>query len=218
MPTMVEMQERVRLAAAVSASYNATVINTALERAMKRLLRDYNFPKSIRSVFTEGDTEVGQQVYPAPPGFKRILSLRFKDTGSNAYSHALKRRHGFTLPLANPTEADLYGTYYWLEGTNILVDRPAPVSSIRLTVWHQSQLLDDAMKAWMLEDLEDLIFSRATFLVTSELRKEELAQLFAARVAEETQSIAIYANELEWEGMDMHMREVSGWPAERYPS
>jgi hypothetical protein len=214
--TVAELAAKVRVAAAVSSTYDGTVVTDAITRTMKRMLRDYNFPKSVRRQTWAG-AAIGAQSYPVPAGLKRPLELRFTNPVDGTWSDELERKDGFVLPQVGDTERP-YGRYYWIEGTNLYVDRPMPVGGLNLVLWHQSLVVDTESTTWLLDDFEDLIFSRACFLLTSELRKEELAPVFDARVQDEMTSIAIFANELEWQGMNMMMREANGPRGQRYPA
>lgn len=222
MTTVAQLAQKVRGALAVSSEYEGTTIPDGIRRVMRRLLRDYNFPKSIKRIYANGDTTLGQVAYPAPEGMKRPLEVRFFNPADNTYSRRLERREGFALPYTPEDENDAFGRYYWLEGMNIVVDTPASAAAaaanIRMLVWYQSMKLDAETEVWMMDDMEDLIFSSACMRLGAELRKTEAAQAFASLVGEEMQSIAIYANELEWNGVEVMMREPRGLPSPRYPA
>lgn len=220
MTTVAELAQKVRGALAVSSEYEGVTIPNAIRSSMRRLLRDYNFPKSIRRYQSVvSGVPIGTTNHTLPAGFKRPLEVRFFSPSTQQWTNRLERREGFALPQPDSDVEGQYGRYYWLEGNDLVVDTPMPIDqTLRLTVWYQSMLLDAASEAWLLDDMEDLIFSRAVLKAAAELRKPEVANVYAQLVAEEMQSIAIYANELEWNGVEMQMREPRGLPSPRYPA
>lgn len=220
MPTVTEMSSMVREALAVSSQYEGTTIPTAIRQVMQRLLRDYNFPKSIRRA-TLANIGPGTVQYAMPKGVKKVFGVRFYNPTDNTYSKHLERREGITLAPADPAPDDIYGRYYWIEGNTLFIDTPMPIivgQPLSLVIWHQSTLVDAAQEEWMMDDLQDLIFSRSVVRLAAQLRKPEAMQAFAGLVTDETQSVAIYSNELEWEGVQMVMREPRAMPSPRYPS
>jgi len=223
MTTVAELAQKVRAALAVNAEYEAVTIPSAIRRVMKRLLRDYNFPKSVKRYMTNGPdgpfgVEIGAVAHAMPPGFKRPLEVRFYYPAEGSWTNRLERREGFALPISDDDVDSRYGRYYWLEGNNLVIDTPMPVNNLKLVVWYQSMLLDAEAVAWLLDDMEDLIFTSSVVRAAAELRKAEAMQAFAPLLQEEMQSIAIYANELEWNGVGMQMREPRGLPTPRYPA
>src|SRR5690606_14221812 len=72
MVTLSEMATRVRETCSVSASYDAA-ITQVVEGAMKRLLRDYNFPKQAR-LNTFPAVAQGTNTFDLPEGFKKPIS------------------------------------------------------------------------------------------------------------------------------------------------
>lgn len=222
MTTVSQLAQKVRVALAVSAEYEGSTLPDAVRGVMRRLLRDYNFPKSVIRVTSADAEAVGKTQYVMPAGLKRPLEVRFFDQANNAWSRRLERREGFSLPYGSdgfgPAAEDLYGRFYWLEGNKLVVDTPMPAAGLRLTLWYQSMLVDAAAEQWMLDDMEDLIFSRAVMEAGLMLRKTEAANAYASLVAEQTKSIAMFANELEWNGVELSMREPRALPSDRYPT
>lgn len=219
MTTVAELATKVRTALSVSQDYESITITNGIRRTMKRLLRDYNFGKSIKRATL--DTSVGQIEYTLPPGMKRPLHLRFFNPADNTWSYGLERREGFTFgATGSDTSYDgrPYGQHYWIEGTKLFIDTPMPAAGLKLVFWYQSTLLDLDTETWLLDDYEDLIFSRSTMILATELRKPEVMQAFAPLVSDEMQSIAIFLNELEWNGVEMLMREPRALPSARYPT
>jgi hypothetical protein len=49
-------------------------------------------------------------------------------------------------------------------------------------------------------------------------RKPDVAQIYSQLWADERQSLAVYANELEWNNAVIYQREARGFPSERYPA
>jgi len=215
--TVGELAQKVRQALAVDAQYEGITIPSGIRRVMRRLLRDYNFPKSVKR-YTSPATTLNQVSYTLPDGMKRPLEVRFFDPVAKTWTIRLERREGFSLPYTDSDVEGRYGRYFWLEGNNLLVDTPMPVAGLQMIVWYQSQLVDAATETWMLDDMEDIIFSMSVMKLAAELRKPEVMQAFAPLVGEEMTSIAIYANELEWNGLQMQMREPRGLPSARYPA
>jgi hypothetical protein len=217
MPSVADLVPKVRQALGVSSEYEAITIPHGIRRVMKRLMRDYNFPKSVRR-FEVAGVAIGTQSFDLPTGLKRPLEVRFRNPVDGTFTNRLQRREGFTLPTGEDYAELRYGAYYWLEGSKLWVDRPMPVAGLTFTLWHQSLLVDAFAEDWLLTDVEDLIFTSSVTRLAVELRKPEVAGAMGPLMQEEMQSIAIYANELEWNGVEVQMREPAAMPTARYPA
>jgi hypothetical protein len=221
MPVIADLVPRVRRSLGVNATYDDDIA-AGIGRAMVRLLRDYNFPKTVRRL-EYADLAAGVQQFQLPDGFKRPLQVQFYEPAASAWSEPLMRREGFVRPslgLHDDRAALPYASYYWLEGSKLWTDRPldAGAAGITLQLFYQSMLVDDDNTSWMLQDFEDIIFTYSVVRLAPDLRKPEVLAAYAPLWQDEQQSIAIFLNELEFAGLDMQMREPldnSGYS--RYP-
>lgn len=232
MATTVEtLTPRVREALGVSNSYDAEIIPAGIRRAVKKLLRDYNFPKSIRHTLYALDIsgfppdypavamQPGQSLFPIPPAMKRELMLSWVTLDSNlvpdSWSDPLKKLEGFRAPNRECER----GEFYWHDGANIRVDRPFGDSEGQnggLSLTYQSwDVLDN--EKWMLEDYDDIIFTLSVYRMSSEMRKAEVKAAYQDLWAEDVTALAVYVNELEYDGLYMMQREPRYNTAERYP-
>jgi hypothetical protein len=215
---------RVRRSMGVSSSYDAETIPDLVRGAIRRLLRDYNFPKSVsRYYFGSGGTANGavgsllaldDQAFALPSGFKREFQLRFYNPTEETWSDALKKREGFIEPAASgETE------YYWIEGTQLHIDTKIEEDGVgtQLIMIYQSKDVA-ANEAWVTEDYEDAVCYRAIMAGAVEVRKPDVAKVFAEMWADERESLAIYLNELEWGNVVMMQRERRLPVLERYPT
>lgn len=203
---------RVREALGVSASYDAETIPAAIRRSILALLRDYNFPKALkRKVYTE--LTVGQQQFTLPSGFRKVLQARFHDPSALAWGDPLLRREGFVQPQANGLPKR-----FWLEGTKLSIDAPISQGYDKAELWlfYQSMSVE-ANEDWMTEDYEDVLFVRTVYWEAATMRKPEVQGAFAQLWAEKQRSLAIYLNEIEFDGLEMVMREQRQKTGERYP-
>lgn len=205
---------RVREALGVSSSYDAETIPALIRRSIKRLLRDYHFPKSlIREDFTE--LFINSDEFTLPDGFKKEYRVNFYDdsSGVDYWSDPLFKSETFRLP-----QPDGFPRYYWLEGTKLKTDTPLPESMVGFTLqlYYESWSVDDN-ETWFTEDFEDVLFYHSVFRGAAEMRKPEVMQAFAPLWMDEQQSLAIYTNELEFDNLEIRMREPSRQIVERYP-
>lgn len=216
---------RVRRSLAVSQSYDAETIPDLIRGAVRRLLRDYNFPKS-KSRWYFGSGGVGavgsntrllalnDQSFALPEGFKKEFQLRFYDPSDDTWSDPLKKREGFILPSALG-----YTEYYWMEGTTLYIDTKIEEDGVgkQLIMFYQSKDTENN-EAWVTVDYEDAVAYRAIMAGAVEVRKPDVAKTFAELWADERESLAIYLNELEWDNVEMMQRERRLPVIERYPA
>jgi len=226
--TVETLVPRVREALGVSNSYDETTLPAAIRRAERRLLRDYNFPKSIKrrnwwtdAVPVEDRLGVGQFAFKLPTGMKRDLGVIYRSPGTNpphttGWTDPLKKLEGFRAP---NTASDAFARYYWLEGDMLVVDKPLytlPVEVVHLELTYQSWDVVEN-EPWLIEDFEDVIFILTVYRAAAEMRKPEVMQAYAALWQEEVVSLATYVNELEYDNLYMMMREARARHDERYP-
>lgn len=211
--TVAALTPRVREALGVASSYDAETIPALIRRSIKRLLRDYHFPKSIqKQAFT--NLILGSKEYTTPAGFKKALLLQFYDPTAGAWSEPLRRSEGFRLP-----QPDGVPRYYWAEGTKLVTDTKLAISQVGLTLELYYESMDLASnETWMVADFEDVLFYHSVFRGAAEMRKPEVMQAFAPLWQEEAQSLAIYLNELEFDNLEMQMKELQPRLRERYPA
>lgn len=219
---------RVREALGVSNSYDEVTIPAGIRRALKKLLRDYNFPKSIRqrswnnhAFVPEDKLNVGQFVYPIPKGMKKELMLMYVSPGDDppktmSWSEPLRKLEGFRMPNDGGTDLAMY---YWLEGLYFHIDRALsvdPPEQLMLALTYQSwDVLEN--EDWLMDDYEDIIYTLSTFRMAAEMRKPEVMQAYGALWQEEMTSLAIYVNELEYDNLYMMQREATRPAPARYP-
>ena len=205
---------KVRKAVGVSSSYDDEDIPDLIRRCIKRLLRDYHFPKSVVKVEYDSLT-LGQQEFELPAGFKKELRVQFYDgTGTTpTWSDPLQKRDGFVLPQSRG-----YARYYWLVGNNLVIDTPLKDGweDTTLQLWAESVDVT-THEGWFTEDFEDLLFIFASLRGAVEYQKSEQAQLYGALWEEDKTSLAVYANELEFGNLNMQLNEPRERPIERYP-
>jgi hypothetical protein len=215
MPTETQFAERLLEQLSLDESHLPS-IESAVRRYAKKLLRDYNFPKSIA---TETFIPAAlQQEYTLPTGWKKILQVYFKDITDPAaptYGDPLGRTEGFRRP-----REDGIPEYFWIAGTSLWTDIQVPAAdyaTTRLIVLYQSGDIDSNID-WMLEDFEDILHTLAMFRLSSEHNKTELAAIWAVLWQEDMRALAIYANELEFEDYRMYMKVAgSDRRRQRYP-
>jgi hypothetical protein len=201
----------VRAALAVSGSFEPK-IKALITRSVTRLLRDYHFPKAVKRQDYPALAE-DENSFALPAGFKKELEFRLFDPNSSTYSDPLVKRERFQLPY--PSGAP---HYYWLEGTNLLIDTPLNVSYAGFSgfLWYES-MDAESNAAWLTADFADAVFYLSVVRGCAEFRKPEVMQTYAPLWQDEQTSLAIYLNELEWNNSQINMKEARGWPAERYP-
>jgi hypothetical protein len=203
----------VRGALAVSSSFDDEKIPALIRRTINRLLRDYNFPKSVRRE-DYLNAFLNTKEFTLPDGFKRELEVRYFEPETEAYSEPLRKSDKFRLPYPSGVPY-----YYWLEGTKLVVDTPYPSSMVGYStfIWYQS--MDAAgNEDWLTEDFADSVFYLSVVRGCAEFRKPEVMQTYAPLWDDERNSLAIYLNELEWNKVQVNMREARGYPPERYPA
>jgi len=216
---------RVRRGLGVSSSYDAETIPDIIRSAIRRLLRDYNFPQTLnRWYFGSGGTgnegastrllALNDQAFNLPTGFKKDFQLRFYDPAEETWSDALEKREGFVQPSASGTTSN-----YWIEGTKLYIDTPIEADGVgkQLVFIYQSKDVT-ANENWITDDYEDAVVYFAAMRGAVEVRKPDLAKVFAELWADERESLAIYLNELEWGNVIMMQRERKLPPLDRYPA
>jgi hypothetical protein len=210
--TVEELVPDVRSALGVSSSYEDVKIPSLIRRTINRLLRDYHFPKSVRRQDYLGAAE-GDFQFALPVGFKQELEIRYFDPTDSSYSDPLTKRERFQLPYpsGNPH-------FYWLEGTNLLVDTPYNGDMVGFStfLWYES--MDSASnEGWFTTDFPDAAFYFSVVRGCAEFRKPEVMQIYGPLWSDEQQSLAIYTEELRWNNAEIRMREPAGYPPCRYP-
>lgn len=213
MSTLEQLTARIREALSVDVTYEAEIIPFAIDRAARRLLRDYHFPWAIaKKVFT--GLTVGQQDYTLPLALKKELLVLFYDTVDDSYSRPLLKREGFLLP-----RTDGEPRYYWLYSSKLVTDVKVPVestASLELHVWYESA--DPALNMdWLLSRFEDILFTYTTFRLAAERGKKEVAEIYGPLWMDERQALAVYLNELEFDNMELVQREPDQSNLSRYP-
>lgn len=208
----------VREALGVSSSYDATSIPAWIKAAARRLLRDYNFPKSKTSKTWSGADIVSQIGMPQPSfalpaGLGKIGALRLSDSNNN-WSDPLVRRERFVLA----STGDVNSWMYWLDAQNLRLSNPitAEMSGYFLQLWYQS--IDPDTNTWIYDDFEDLLRYMVVYREAAAMRKPEVQAAFQSLYTEELSALAIYLNELEWDGVVINQREARTARSERYPA
>lgn len=216
---------RVRRSLGVSQSYDNETIPDLIRGAVRRLLRDYNFPKSkSRYYFGSGGTgspgantrllALNDQSFALPAGFKKEFQLRFYDPSDSTWSDPIKKREGFIMPNAlGVTE------YYWMENQTLWIDTKVEADGVgkQLIMFYQTKDAE-SNEAWVTVDYEDAVAYRAILAGAVEVRKPDVAKTFAELWADERESLAIYLNELEWDNVEMMQRERRLPVIDRYPA
>jgi hypothetical protein len=214
----------VRRKLGVSSSYDSEEIPDIIRGSIGRLLRDYNFPKSIRRAYlgsgaVDGDGNAtlaaGDQTFELPTGFKREFQLRFYDPADGTWSEPLSKREGFRLPAAGVVETG----WYWFEGTALWIDLAIEDDGAgkQLVLIYQSMLLDEISEAWISTEWPDAVTYLSVMRGALDFRKPDVAKDYAALWTDEQTSLAIYLNELEWGNVVMMQRERAIPTLERYP-
>lgn len=208
MPSFEQFCENLADRLRVDDSYVTNDIPQSVKRYVKRLLRDYHFPKSIRKNLYP-DVDAGNQSYALPDDFKKDLLVIFMDNSDVAnvqFSDPLTRREGFVV-----AQPDGIPRHYWQEGSTLWTDITIPADTgtgTNLVVVYESNDFD-YNSAWLLNDYEDVLFSLAMFRLAGELGKPELAQTWALLWLEDQKSLAIFLNELEFNHMEILMRPAT---------
>lgn len=201
MTELSDMVVKVRDALSVSASYD-TIIEQAVRGAVDRLLRDYNFPQSVLLCKWE-NVEASATEFTLPAGMAKPLSVRVHGLIDNehTYTEPLKRRSGFTLP----GSSDVLDTY-WLMGNKLCLNSTIDETGYDVYLWYQSKDFT-ANEAWLFADFNDTVFIFSTLRAAMLVKKEEVFNTYTALWSEERASLAIFVNELEFNDVEMRMRE-----------
>jgi len=214
---------RVRRALGVSSSYDAETVPDLIRGAIARLLRDYNFPKSVsRYYFGTGGTADGtsgsllaldDQSFDLPAGFKRDFQLRFYDPAEETWSEPLEKREQFVMPASSGATSN-----YWIEGTTLWIDTAIEADGVgKQLVFFYQGLAVTPNESWITVDWADAVVYSSAMRGAVEVRKPELADTYAKLWADERESLAIYLNELEWGNVVMMQRERKLPALDRYP-
>ena len=222
--TVEALVPRVRRGLGVSSSYDAESIPDMIRSAIRRLLRDYNFPKTVsRWYFGSGGTgdpgaatrtlALGEQAFDLPSGFKKGFELRFYDPEEETWSGLLERRERFIEP-----HPDGITRRFWIENETLYIDTPVESDGVgkQLVLWYQSKDVS-ANEDWITEDFEDAVVYQAVMRGAPEVRKPDVASTYAQLWLDERESLAIYLNELEWESVILMQRERWLPTFDRYP-
>lgn len=196
----------------VDASYKESVIPTLLTNAIRRLLRDYNFPQSLAR--EEFPIVAGEVSYALPLGFKRDLSVVLHEK-PDLYGEPLLKREGIVARSeSNQPE------YYWFEGSELRLNTAHPNTEANafVVLFYQSQ--DPEINAdWLCDEFEDCVLSLTMYRAASVLRKPELAQGWGPIWAEDQRSLAIYTHELEFDNSEILMNAArTSKIRKRYPA
>lgn len=212
--TFAELVSRVREACGVNASYEDETIPALVDRCINRLLRDYHFPKAVKEYdFT--NLFIDSQEYTLPDGFKALLEARFYDPVTESWAeNPLEKKIGRQFPRSLG-----YPSQYWLQGTKLITDTKLPAEMVGFTLELFYESMDAASnRDWFVTDFESAIFYFAAARGAAEFRKPEVAQLYGQLWSDERESLAIYLNELEWDDVELIMREARAEPRLRYPA
>lgn len=212
--SIASLTPRVREALGVSSSYDAATIPAAIKRAAQRLLRDYNFPKALTN--SNIVLQFGVQDYPRPAGSGKILRVQYYNPTDDTYSEWLTRLDRAGLPINGG-----YSSHnWWTFGTRIFVsnkaDQQAVSQGMVLNVHYLT--IDPDVATWIYDDFEDVLFYMTVYREAAAMRKPEVQQAYQALYTEELQALAIYLNELEWDGVVVNQREERIRFTERYPA
>lgn len=211
--SVLAMVPAVREALGVSSSYDDTDIPSLLRRSIKRLLRDYHFPKSVMR-FEFAAPHLNEQSFTLPEGFKKDLAVQLYDPADGgSWSDPLFKREGFVRP-----QLDGVPRYYWLEGATLVLDTSLSGGRESFTLQLFAESTDVAAhEGWFTEDFEDVLFTYAVFRGAAEKRKPEVAQIYGPLWQDERTSLAIFLNELEFGNMEIMMHAPTQAPTDRYP-
>lgn len=212
--TFEELVSRVREACGVASSYEDETIPALVNRCVNRLLRDYHFPKAVKQQdFT--NLFLNSQEYTLPDGFKAVLEARFYNPLTAEWAEEpLEKVNGRILPSPRG-----YPAKYWLQGTKLITDVKLPSDMVGFTLQLFYESMDAASnRDWFITDFESAIYYFACVLGSAEFRKPEVAQIYGPLWADERESLAIYLNELEWDDVQITMREARTSPRLRYPA
>lgn len=210
---ILDLVPRVRKALAVSSSYEDTDIPDLISESINRLLRDYHFPKAVQKA-TFANALLNDRSFALPAGFKKEMEVRYFDPTTSAYSDPLIKRENFQLPYPSGVPY-----YYWLEGTNLVVDTPYPAAMVGFStlIWFESMDVS-SNETWITSDFASAVRLFSIVRGAAEFRKPEVAQVYGALWTDEQASLAIYLNELEWNNANIQMKEPRVAALPRYPA
>lgn len=210
--TYASLTPTVREALAVSSAHD-TVIQASIRRSASYMLKHYNFPKSVVR-FTSPSIPIGATNVLLPVGFGKIKAVRLALRAGGVapeFKHLHRCEEG-TLPYVDGPAA------YWIEGQELVLDTPMPEAGLVLEVWYQTINIDLA-EVWLTTDYSDNLFNLSCVRAAPMVRKPEAQAIFSPLWAEDMQILAVFLNELEFNGMDLRMGSSSGTGfTERYPS
>lgn len=210
--TVAALVPEVRGGLGVNASYDDDKIPALIRRNIKRLLRDYHFPKAVQRA-PDTVLALNDNVITLPVGFKKELEVRLFDPTDSSWSAPLTKRERFQLPY--PAGRPYY---YWLQGQELLWDTPIDASRVgwKMVLWYESMDVPPN-EDWMTDDFEDAVRLLSITRGAAEFRKPEVLQTYAPLWQDEQQSLAIYLNELEWNNAEIMMKEAKQPNILRYP-
>lgn len=212
--TFEELVSRVREACGVASSYEDETIPALVDRTINRLLRDYHFPKSLKK-FEFTNLFLNSQEYTLPDGFKSVVEARFYDPVKVEWAEKpLEKLTGRALPNSLG-----YPAKYWLQGTKLITDVKLGADMVGFTLELFYESMDAASnRDWFITDFESAAYYFSVVRGAAEFRKPEIMQAYTPLWTDERESLAIYLNELEWDDVQLIMREARTSPRLRYPA
>lgn len=204
-----ELIEDAREALGVSSSWDAK-IKRKLDDSVRYFLRNWNFPRAGEIVKRNSLNSGTKEILMTSPS-KRIMLVQLQDNRSpgQTFYKNFQRSSGFRLPHAR--DQGVPG-WWWTIGDRIIFEQGLPESG--LDIWVYRQHLDPSLGLeFMLEEIPDALLIHLVYTNAPGWRKTEAAQAYAPLWAEQVKSLAIYANELEFEGVFLEM----GAPGSRTP-
>jgi hypothetical protein len=180
---------------------------------MRFFLRTWYFQKAtVKS--DPAAIALGASSFALPADFGKgplALRIRLVSDGTLVYKRLRKGNPG-DLPHRLGPEL------YWVAGGNVVLDSPMPESGYEYELWYQSNDLDLA-EPWLTTDFEDVLHIKAVMdLALTDARKPEVYQAFASAWQERAVGLGVYANEAEFNDIEMGMSPRSAGFLERYPS
>lgn len=203
-----DMVPTVREALGVSSSYDTVVVPAGIRRAIRFLLRGFNFPKAIiRTDLAVAAVAEPYVTLPADAGKVRAVQLFSNDTPPKYYRlrrTLLGERGVGTMP-----------THYYQEGLRLYFDVAKPANH-GVHIWHNTTSVTSA-EPWITDEFEDLLFVLSVMRLSQELRKPEVHAAFAASWQELVPTLGVYLNEVEFNDLDVRMQpEVAPAVPARY--
>lgn len=204
----------VRDALSVSSAHD-TVILAAVTRSAKYLLRNYNFPESVTyaalpsaSSLGEGDDSV-----TLPSNVGKIKGVRLKQTNADPVTYMVLRRREETVL---PTEGG--PIYYIRTATELALDTELDDEVYKLEIWYQTVSTTSA-ETWLSDTYEDVLFHLSALRACPLVHKPELIATYSGLWQQDQAVLAVYLNEVEWEGLSLRMGndEITTF-TERYPA